>query len=50
MEKTIYELIQVSENNYYIQGPAKIGMIKLNDTDVLLIDSGNDKDAGKKNS
>ena len=44
----MYELIQVSENNYYIQSPAKIGLIKLNDTDILLIDSGNDKDAGKK--
>ncbi len=44
----MYELIQVSENNYYIQSPAKIGLIKLNDTEVILIDSGNDKDAGKK--
>lgn len=43
----MYELIQVSENNYYIQSPAKIGLIKLNDTEVILIDSGNDKDAGK---
>lgn len=25
----MYELIQVSENNYYIQSPAKIGLIKL---------------------
>ena len=44
----MYELIQVSENNYYIQSPAKIGLIRLNDTDVCLIDSGNDKDAGRK--
>ena len=44
----MYELIQVSENNYYIQSPAKIGLIKLNDAEVILIDSGNDKDAGKK--
>ncbi len=44
----MYELIQVSENCYYIQSPAKIGLIKLNDTEVCLIDSGNDKDAGKK--
>lgn len=44
----MYELIQVSEKCYYIQSPAKIGLIKLNDTDVCLIDSGNDKDAGKK--
>ena len=44
----MYELIQVSDNNYYVQSPAKIGLVKLNDTDVCLIDSGNDKDAGKK--
>ena len=44
----MYELIQVSENNYYIQSPAKIGLIKVSDTEVCLIDSGNDKDAGKK--
>ncbi len=44
----MYELIQVSDNCYYIQSPAKIGLVKLNETDVCLIDSGNDKDAGKK--
>jgi len=44
----MYELIQISENSYYIQSPAKIGLVKLSDTDVCLIDSGNDKDAGRK--
>lgn len=44
----MYELIQISESNYYIESPAKIGLIKLNNTDVCLIDSGNDKDAGRK--
>ena len=44
----MYELIQVAENSYYIQSPAKIGIFKLNETEVCLIDSGNDKDAGKK--
>ena len=44
----MYELIQVSENSYYIQSPAKIGLVRLNDTEVCLIDSGNDKDAGRK--
>lgn len=44
----MYELIQVSENNYYIQSPAKIGLIKLNDSEVCLIDSSSDKDAGRK--
>jgi len=44
----MYELIQISERSYYIQSPAKIGLFKLNDTEVCLIDSGNDKDAGRK--
>ena len=44
----MYELIQVSEQSYYIQSPAKIGLVKLNEQDVCLIESGNDKDAGRK--
>ena len=44
----MYELIQVSSISYYIQSPAKIGLVKLSDTEVCLIDSGNDKDAGRK--
>ncbi len=44
----MYELIQVSDNCYYINSPAKIGLIKLTDNEVCIIDSGNDKDAGKK--
>ena len=44
----MYELIQVSERCYYIQSPAKMGLIRLSDREVCLIDSGNDKDAGKK--
>jgi len=44
----MYELIQVSEQSYYIQSPAKIGLVRLNERDVCLIDSGSDKDAGRK--
>ena len=44
----MFELIQVSENCYYIQSPAKIGLVRLNAEEVCLIDSGNDKDAGRK--
>ncbi len=44
----MYELIQVSDRDYYIQCPAKIGLVRLNETDVCLIDSGSDKDAGRK--
>lgn len=44
----MYELIQVSAQSYYIQSPAKIGLVKLSEQQVCLIDSGNDKDAGRK--
>lgn len=44
----MYELIQVGTNSFYIQSPAKIGLVRINDTDVCLIDSGSDKDAGRK--
>ena len=44
----MYELVQITEYSYYIQSPAKIGLVKLNEEEVCLIDSGNDKDAGRK--
>ena len=44
----MYELVQVADNSYYIQSPAKIGLVKLNEEEVCLIDSGSDKDAGRK--
>ncbi len=44
----MYELIKVTPTVYYIQSPAKIGIIKTGENCVILIDSGNDKDAGKK--
>ena len=44
----MYELINVKGNSFYIESPAKIGLYKLNDTEVCLIDSGNNKDTGKK--
>lgn len=44
----MYELNQLSTNSYYVQSPAKIGIVKLNDREVCLIDSGSDKDAGRR--
>ena len=44
----MYELIQVSDNDYYVKSPTNIGLVKLNDKDVCIIDSGNDKEAGRK--
>ncbi len=43
----MYELCKVKGNTYYINCPAKIGLYVYNN-DAYLIDSGNDKDAGKK--
>ena len=44
----MYELVQVSEKCYYINCPAKIGVYVEEKDHVYLIDSGNDKDAGRK--
>jgi glyoxylase-like metal-dependent hydrolase (beta-lactamase superfamily II) len=42
-----YRLEQVGEKTYYIPSPVNIGMYVQNDS-VYLIDSGGDKDAGRK--
>ena len=43
----MFELHRVGERTYYIESPAKIG-VYLADGGAYLIDSGNDKDAGRK--
>lgn len=42
------ELIKLGEKTYYIKNPTNIGIYKIDEENVYLIDSGNDKDAGKK--
>ena len=44
----MYELVQVGDRTLYIESPAKIGLVRLGEKDVCLIDSGNDKDAGRR--
>ena len=44
----MYELIQAAGSSYYIESPAKIGLVKLGGNEVCLIDSGSDKDAGRR--
>jgi len=44
----MYELVPVTNRTYYINCPAKIGIYLETDKDIWLIDSGNDKDAGRK--
>lgn len=42
------ELVKVGEKTYYIKNPTNIGIYKVDDENVYLIDTGNDKEAGKK--
>ena len=44
----MYELIRISENDWYFDCPARIGLVKTGADRVCLIDSGSDRDAGKK--
>lgn len=44
----MYELVQVGDRSYYINCPAKMGVWLADEHKVYLIDSGNDKDAGRK--
>lgn len=44
----MYNLVKVNGSSYYIEAPAKVGLVRLSENDVFLIDSGNDKDAAKK--
>lgn len=44
----MFELNQVGENTFYLQSPAKIGIYRASPGEVYLIDSGNDKDAGRR--
>lgn len=43
----MYELIRAGERSYYIDCPAKIGLFET-EGGICLVDSGNDKDAGRK--
>ena len=44
----MYELVKVTDRCYYIDCPSKIGIYKISDSCVALIDSGNSRETGKK--
>ncbi len=46
-ERAVYELIKITDRAYYISCPAKIGVYDTGEG-VYLIDSGSDKDAGRR--
>ena len=39
----MYELVRVTETCFYIQSPAKIGLVRTGADQVCLIDSGNER-------
>ena len=44
----MYELIKVGKNTFYMDCPAKVGFYAIAENEVVLIDSGSDKDCAKK--
>ena len=42
------ELVKVGEKTYCIKNPTNVGVYRIDENNVYLIDTGNDKDAGKK--
>ena len=42
------ELIKVGEKTYYIKNVTNIGIYRIDNNNIYLIDTGNDKEAGKK--
>ena len=44
----MYELHQLINNTYYFSGPTKIGLYRLNETDVCIIDTGIEDRVGKR--
>ena len=44
----MFELKHVAGGSYYIESPAKIGLVEMGKGEVCLIDSVNAKDAGRK--
>ncbi len=44
----MFELCAAGPQTYYVNCPSRIGICRLSEQEICLIDSGNDKDAGKK--
>ena len=44
----MYELVRAAGDSFYIDCPSKIGVVELGGGEACLIDSGNNRDAGRR--
>ncbi len=44
----MYELVSIAGNTHIIQSPTNVGLVRTGEGEAVLIDSGNDKEAGRK--
>lgn len=44
----MYELVQLGKKTYFIDCPSRMGLYMLDEQNICLIDTGNDKDAARK--
>lgn len=44
----MYEFMSLTDTCFYIENPAKIGLVRINDTDAVLIDSGTGEEAARE--
>jgi len=44
----MYELVKAYGESYYIDSPVKVGVVRINEKEVVFIDGGSDKDSAKK--
>ncbi len=44
----MYELVPVADHTYYVESPAKVGIVEVSPGEVVLVDSGGDRSAARK--
>ena len=44
----MYELVNLKGGSYYVESPARVGIVKVSENEVVLVDAGNNRDAGKR--
>lgn len=44
----MYELVNLKGGSYYVESPARVGIVKVSENEVVLVDAGNNRDGGKR--